>query len=78
MTYIIILTSELNIVDFSQLVENNKDTVRKSNDGTKAVLGWDEEEYPETPSFISQLTYYEGPYYNFEIFGIVNGPGWIK
>ena len=78
MTYIIILTSELDLVDFSELVENNKNTVRKSNDGTKAVLSWDDEEYPEVPSFINQLAYYEGPYINVEIFEVVNGTGWVK
>lgn len=78
MTYIIILTSELDLVDFSELVENNKNTVRKSNDGTKAVLSWDDEEYPEVPYFINQLAYYEGPYINMEIFEVVNGPGWVK
>lgn len=78
MTYIIILTSELDLVDFTELVETNKNTVRKSNDGNKVVLGWDEIEYPDTPSFINELTYYEGPFYNLEIFEVVNGPGWVK
>lgn len=78
MTYIIILTSELDLVDFSELVEDNKNTVRKSNDGTKSVLSWDDEEYPETPPFFYELSYYEGPYINLEIFNVVNGPEWVK
>lgn len=78
MTYYIILNSELNLVDFTELVENNQSTVRKSNDGNKVVLGWDDEIYPDEPEFIGQLSYYEGPFRDGTIYGIVNGPEWVK
>ena len=48
--YGIILTADIDKVDFSQ-VPQNRDTVRKSLDGLKFVLKWNEE-----PSFIADGT----------------------
>jgi hypothetical protein len=47
-TYAIININDLDNVDFIQVIETNEDTIRKSLDGLKFVLKWN-----ETPSFIA-------------------------
>ena len=50
-TYAIIDITDIDSVDFSQVGENDAETVRKSLDGTKFVLKWDTE-----PTFIADGT----------------------
>ena len=71
-TYLIIPTSELPKVDFSQVCETSAETVRKSVDETKTFIKWDSDE----PSFISNLTGTEGPYTNEEIRTILATDVW--
>jgi len=40
-TYITIKTEHLDGIDFSQIIETNKDSVRKSNDGSEFVAKWE-------------------------------------
>jgi len=47
-TYAIININDLDKVDFSQVIQTNADTVRKSLDESKFVLKWN-----ETPQFIT-------------------------
>ena len=47
-TYAIININDLNNVDFTQVIETNKDTIRKSLNGLQFVLKWN-----ETPQFIT-------------------------
>ena len=70
--YLIIPTSELSKVDFSQVCETSIETVRKSVDETKTFIKWDSDE----PSFISNLTGTEGPYTNEEIRTILATDVW--
>ena len=51
LTYAIIDSADIGLVDFSQVGENDADTVRKSLDQTKFVLKWVSE-----PTFISDGT----------------------
>tara|TARA_R100000742_G_C4279648_1_gene104978 strand:+ start:9364 stop:9582 length:219 start_codon:yes stop_codon:yes gene_type:complete len=48
MKYVIYNTSELNQVNFNEVIETSLDTLRVSNDGTKCVLKF----IGETPSFL--------------------------
>jgi len=73
-TYLIIPTSELPKVDFSQVCETSADTVRKSVDETKTFVKWDNDE----PSFISNLTGTEGPYNKQEILTILDTDAWTS
>ena len=73
-TYLIIPTSELPKVDFSQVCETSAETVRKSVDETKTFIKWDNNE--PSPSFISNLTRTEGPYTNEEIRTILATDVW--
>ena len=73
-TYLIIPTSELSKVDFSQVCETSAETVRKSIDETKTFIKWDDDE----PSFVSNLTGTEGPYTKEEILTILATDAWTS
>ena len=72
--YLIIPTSELPKVDFSQICETSAETVRKSVDETKTFIKWDSDE----PSFVSNLTETEGPYTKEEIRTILATDAWTS
>jgi len=73
-TYLIIPTSELSKVNFSQVCETSADTVRKSVDETKTFIKWDSSE----PSFVSSITGTEGPYTQQEILTILATDAWTS
>ena len=70
--YIIFPTSQLNLVDFSQVLETSAETVRRSVDGSKTFVKWD----GNTPSFVSSLTNTEGPYNHDEILAVLSTEEW--
>ena len=74
LNYLIIQSSELSKVDFSQVLETSASTVRKSLDETKTFIKWD----GDTPSFVSNLTSTEGPYTNNEIRTILDTDAWVS
>ena len=71
--YLIIQSSELSKVDFSQVLETSASTVRKSLDETKTFIKWD----GDTPSFVSNLTSTEGPYTQSQITTILDTDAWV-
>ena len=71
--FMIFNVSELELIDFSQVLETSIDTVRKSIDGTKTFVKWDGD---TIPSSVDLLTAKEGPYTYTEIIDILNGPEW--
>jgi len=73
MKYIIFNISEIDKVNFEEIKETSKDTVRISIDGTKTFVKWDEY---ETPIFISTLITAEGPYTHEEIIEILSTDLW--
>jgi hypothetical protein len=72
--FMIFNVSELNQIDFTQVLETSIDTVRKSVDETKTFVKWDGE---IIPSSVDSLTTKEGPYTYEEILTILNSPFWI-
>ena len=70
--FMIFDVSELNIIDFSQVLETSIDTVRKSIDGTKTFVKWEE----DIPSCVDLLTTKEGPYNYDEIITILSDENW--
>ena len=72
--YLIIQSSELSKVDFSQVLETSASTVRKSLDETKTFIKWD----GDTPSFVSNLTSTEGPYTHSQITTILDTDAWVS
>jgi hypothetical protein len=70
--YLIFPVSELNKVDFSQVLETSADTVRKSVDETKTFVKWN----GETPAFVATMNGTEGPYTHAEILDILSTSEW--
>ena len=70
MKYTILNTEELNTVNFSDVKENNRDTLRYNNDRTKFLLKFE----GNTPAFLEGKTLYD---YN-GILEILNNPEWIQ
>lgn len=71
-TYLIIPTSELSKVDFSQVCETSAETVRKTTDETKTFVKWN----GSTPGFTTSIVGSEGPYDNSEILTILATDAW--
>ena len=71
-TYIIINTTEIGLVNFSEVLETSQSTLRLSLDGTQTVLKWEGSE----PSFVSNLSSYDGPYTQSEILTIMATTAW--
>lgn len=72
--FMIFKVSELDSVDFTQVLETSIDTVRKSIDETKTFVKWD----GDIPSSVSSLTTKEGPYTYEEILTILSTPEWTQ
>ena len=74
-TFVIFDVSELDLIDFSQVLETSIDTVRKSVDGTKTFVKWESE---EIPSCVLNLTT-KGDYLSYEeILTILAGSEWTQ
>ena len=70
--FAIFSTTEIDKIDFLQVLETSADTLRKSVDETKSFVKWDGEQ----PEFVSELTTLEGPYTYSEILDILSTPEW--
>lgn len=71
--YLIVNINELNKIDFEQIMENSEFTLRKTNDGTKFFIKWDETD----PTFLNDLQSKEGPYSHSEILAILEQSEWV-
>lgn len=71
--FMVFQTSELHLVDFSQVLETSADTVRRSVDGLKTFVKWDGE---AVPSSVEALTTKEGPYTYDEMLALLATPEW--
>ena len=72
-TYIIFNVSELNDIDFDQVLETSINTVAKNADQSKAYVKYN----GDMPSSVAALTTKEGPYTHNEILNILAGPDWF-
>jgi len=70
--YVIFSTTELDQIDFTQVLETSKDTVRKSVDETLTFVKFEN----QMPSSISALTTKQGPYTHEEILAILATEEW--
>jgi hypothetical protein len=73
--FMIFNVSELNTIDFTQVLETSIDTVRKSVDETKTFVKWDGE---IIPSSVDSLTTKEGPYTYSQILDILSTSEWME
>jgi hypothetical protein len=70
--FMIFSVSELDKIDFSQVLETSAETVRKSVDGLKTFVKWD----GAMPQSVADLETKEGPYTYDEILDILSTPEW--
>ena len=70
--FMIFNMSEINQIDFSQVLETSADTIRKSVDETKTFVKWD----GTMPDCVFNLTTKEGPYTYNEILTILATSEW--
>lgn len=73
--FMILGVSELQSVDFSEVLETSAETVRKSVDGSKTFVKW---ESGQVPSSVDALTTKEGPYTYSQILEILSGAEWVS
>lgn len=71
-SFIIFSMSEVNIIDFSEVLETSENTLRKSLDGTKSFVKYD----GLMPTSISLLTTKEGPYTQSQMVSILSSAEW--
>jgi hypothetical protein len=72
--FMIFNVSELPNIDFTQVCETSAETVRKSVDGTKTFVKWDN----TIPQCVADLTIKEGPYTYEEILEILATDEWTS
>ena len=70
MNYVIVPTSELSTVNFSEVAETSEATLRYSLDNSKFILKYEGDQ----PSFLSGKTEYT----HSEILTILSGPEWTS
>lgn len=73
--FMIFSTIEIEKIDFSQVCETSKQTLRFSIDGTKTFVKWDGE---TIPSSVESLTTKDGPYSYQEILDILSTEEWTS
>jgi hypothetical protein len=73
--FMIFNTSELNKINFNEVLETSEETVRFSVDHQKTFVKWDGSEIP--PS-VQSLTTSEGPYTYSEILDILETEEWTN
>ena len=71
--YVIFSLSELDKIDFTEVMESSVETVRRSVDGSKTFVKYTSDEMPAS---VSTLTTIEGPYTNVEILDILSTIEW--
>jgi len=71
-SYLIFNMSEVDLIDFNNVLETSTETLRLSVDETKSFVKWE----GETPSFVSDLTDTEGPYSHSQILEILSEEAW--
>lgn len=85
--YLIIPVSEISKIDFTQVYENSPETLRKSIDGNKTVIKWEDDEpiptftvvdeFGNTNTYpITDIVGAEGPYTHSEILKILSNAEW--
>ena len=71
-TYITINTTEIELVNFNEVLETSEATLRLSVNGLQTVIKWEGSE----PSFVATLSSYDGPYTHSEILAIMATAAW--
>jgi hypothetical protein len=72
--FAIFSTSELDQINFNEVLETSADTVRRSVDGTKTFVKWDDGGV--VPPSVQALTTIQGYYTYEEMLSILSTPEW--
>lgn len=72
--YCVFSTTELSLIDFSQVLETSAGTVRLSVDGEWTFVKWS----GDKPSCIDSLTTIQGFYTHSEMLVLLGGPKWTS
>jgi len=72
--YMIFAASEIDMIDFSEVLETSPDTCRYSVDETKTFVKWE----GDMPDSVAALIDTEGPYNHAEILEILSGNDWTS
>jgi hypothetical protein len=73
--FAIFFTTELNQIDFTEVLETSAETCRLSTDGSLTFVKWDAETPP--PS-VQALTTIQGYYTYEEMLDILSGEEWVS
>jgi hypothetical protein len=71
--FVIFNASEINKIDFSQVMQDSAESLRRSVDGTKTLVKWE----GETPACISSLTSKSAEYTYDQILTELDKSDWI-
>jgi hypothetical protein len=74
MTYVVFPSVDLDLVDFSQVLEDSADTVRKSLDGTKTFVKYQGAQ----PSSVAAITDKDAPRTHAEMVALLDSAFWTK
>mgnify|MGYP003648891031 FL=1 len=72
--YLIFNMSQIDIINFSSVLETSAETIRKSVDETLTFVKWE----GSTPSFVSSLSTTQGPYTHTEILSVLSTETWTQ
>jgi hypothetical protein len=72
--FAIFSTTELNQIDFTEVLETSAETVRKSTDGSLTFVKWENGE--AVPPSVQALTTIQGYYTYEEMLDILSGEEW--
>lgn len=72
--FMIFSVTELNQIDFNEVLETSPETVRKSVDQSKTFVKWD----GTIPTCVTNLTTKEGPYTYDEMLIILSTTEWTE
>ena len=71
--YVVFNTSETGSIDFSQVIENSKDTIRLNISGSQTFVKYEGSQ----PSSVAGLSSKSREYTNSEILNILTGSEWV-
>jgi hypothetical protein len=74
--FAIFSVTELNQIDFTEVLETSAETVRKSTDGTLTFVKWENGE--AVPPSVQALTTIQGYYTYEEMLEILSGEEWVS
>jgi hypothetical protein len=74
--FAIFSTTELDQIDFAEVLETSAETVRKSTDGSLTFVKWENGE--AVPPSVQALTTVQGFYTYEEMLDILSGEEWVS